>query len=331
MTIRKEDFLKYESADKFLSKNSREKINYMTFGVYPLDQALTGILNTDLVIIGGISGFGKTELATIIAMNNAKRGKKVFYLALEAEEGEIEDRIKYKETISAMRRDDNRRIIRMTEWKMGEYGSELDKYEENAYKNISENIKNNLFVKYRTGDYTVSNFEYDFDGVADIMDLVIIDHLHYFDFDDENELRALRKIVKKIRDRALIKKKPIILLAHLRKQNRFHAALVPGLEEFHGTSDITKIATKVITMAHAFDQEKPKHNLFPTYFRICKNRIDGSVTRYILSTLYDIETAHYDENYLIGTLRKNDQEFLQLESGKEPYWFNPARKDNFSI
>jgi replicative DNA helicase len=55
------------------------------FGVTYLDAALKGICPNDLILIGATSGAGKTELCAQIARINAKLGKRVNYIALEAE------------------------------------------------------------------------------------------------------------------------------------------------------------------------------------------------------------------------------------------------------
>src|SRR5207302_723892 len=68
----------------------------LTFGVEFLDLMLGGIALFDLILIGAKTNRGKTELATIIATMNAARGKRVHYIALEAEDIEIERRTKYK-------------------------------------------------------------------------------------------------------------------------------------------------------------------------------------------------------------------------------------------
>ena len=60
------------------------------FGIKYLDAALHGIKPNDLILIGASSGAGKTELCTHIAKTNAKLGKRVRYIALEAEKNEIE-------------------------------------------------------------------------------------------------------------------------------------------------------------------------------------------------------------------------------------------------
>lgn len=66
------------------------------FGISFLDEALDGILPIDLVLFGASSGVGKTSLVSDIAYKNAALGKRVYGIFLEAFEGEIELKNKYK-------------------------------------------------------------------------------------------------------------------------------------------------------------------------------------------------------------------------------------------
>ncbi len=47
-------------------------------------------------MLGAKTGIGKTALATITALHNCQQGKRVHYFALEAEEREIERRMKFQ-------------------------------------------------------------------------------------------------------------------------------------------------------------------------------------------------------------------------------------------
>src|SRR5690348_4241502 len=68
----------------------------LSFGVKFLDDALGGIAQKDIVLLGAKTGIGKTTMASIIAESNAEKGRHVHYFALEAEDREIERRIKFR-------------------------------------------------------------------------------------------------------------------------------------------------------------------------------------------------------------------------------------------
>src|SRR5690606_36783680 len=94
----------------------------------------------------------------------------------------------------------------------------------------------NLFTFYKSGDFTVSELQHRVEEIYHESDLIIIDHVHYFDWAEDNDNRALKEIIKAIRDIALQKAVPVILVAHLRKRDRNNKDLVPGMEEFQGSS-----------------------------------------------------------------------------------------------
>lgn len=66
------------------------------FHVGFLDDIAIGLLETDLVVLGAPTGKGKTTLAAIFAQNAAKSGSRVHYFALEAHDGEIEQRMLFR-------------------------------------------------------------------------------------------------------------------------------------------------------------------------------------------------------------------------------------------
>jgi hypothetical protein len=127
----------------------------------------------------------------------------------------------------------------------------------------------------------------------------------------------MKEIVKTIKWISDFIEKPIVLVAHLRKRDRRFNELAAGMDEFHGSSDITKIATKVITLG--------KGNMISptqceTYIRIPKNRIDGSVTFYIAKLIFDFKKNSYIPQYTLGKLENMGQEFKPLEEQEIPKW-----------
>jgi replicative DNA helicase len=291
------------------------------FGIKFLDQALRGISPSDLVLLGAPSGIGKTQLCCSIALANMQAGRKVHFMALEAEEFEIERRLKYQILSDAYFRAD--RSIRPSlhlsydRWVLGEYLEPLKEFEELTAKHFESGYRD-LFMFYKQDRFTLPNLIENVVANASQTDLFIIDHVHYFDFEDDNENRAMREIAKTVRTLALEEKKPIILVAHLRKRDRANEDLVPGIDEFHGSSDLTKIATKVITIAPG---GRTADGCFETFFRIPKNRMNGGVTRFIGRVMFDPKRNQYESAYKIGSsnlTRKSG--FEELDHSLQPEW-----------
>lgn len=272
----------------------------LKFGIHFLDDSLRGIAKSDSILIGAVSGSGKTETCCSIATTNVLAGKKVYYMALEAERYEIERRIKYKLLTDIYFSPEFRKIqthrMSYDRWRLGEFYDELKLLEDHVAEQFKKEFKN-LFLFYKEDRFGLSEMIQNVVTNAQDADLFLIDHVHYFDFDDQNENRALKEIAKTIRALTLEENKPIVAVAHLRKRDRHNDDLVPGLDEFHGSSDLTKIATKVITFAPG---ERTESGLYETFIRIPKNRTNASSQRFIGRLLFDPKKNAYQEKYQLG-------------------------------
>jgi len=313
-----------ECAFSEIEKRKNATKGLLKFGVSYLDDALKGIMPKDLVLIGAPSGIGKTQLCCGIALSNLEAGKRVHYIALEAEEHEIERRLKYQLVANAFYRDVNRpRLsakLSFDRWLLGEFIDELWPYEEKAAEFFKSGFQN-LYLYYKQGKFGVVELIEQVAVHSQPADLIIIDHVHYFDFEDDNENRAIREIAKIARTLALEQGKPIILVAHLRKRDRHNQEIAAGLDEFHGSSDLTKIATKVITIAPGSVTDS---GTYETYFRTPKSRWNGGAIRYLGRLIFDPRTNSYAKEYKIGFAEctRNDG-FEELADVNYPDW---ARK-----
>lgn len=297
----------------------RDKL--MRFGVDSIDDAMLGILPEDLILVGAPSGVGKTQLCCNIALANIGDGKKVHYIALEAAEFEIEQRLKYPLIMERYYSDPHRpRIEGLTfsGWMTGLYDDQLDVYESDA-QNYFEKAYRDLFIFSKGDRFGISQLIESISYASSETDLIIVDHVHYFDFDDENENRAMKAIAKAARDLVLIHQKPIILVAHLRKKDRGNDSLVADMDEFHGSSDLYKIASRVITFAPGSMTESGHYE---TFFRLPKNRLDGGVTRFCFRELFDPKTGGYkDATYKIGWANQSKSAgFGELDRSHYPDW-----------
>lgn len=314
--------------NSFLERAAREETRgkLMRFGVEFLDHALRGIFPDDLILLGAPSGIGKTQLCCNIAYANLEDGRKVHYIALEASEYEIERRLKYPMVLERFLSDPNRpslgRKINYPDWLMGAFTNELGEYEQAAAEQF-ETMFRDLFVHYKQSKFGVTELIESVCLAADDTDLIIVDHVHYFDFEDDNENRAVREIAKTVRTLAIEQQKPIILVAHLRKRDKFNDEIAAGLDEFHGSSDLYKIATRVITLAPGGPDEQGN---FKTFFRIPKNRIDGGVTRYLGVEYFNPKRGSYEPGrYEIGWAdQKRKDGFAAVGGSYLPDWSRQA-------
>jgi len=269
------------------------------FGVSYLDDALNGILPNDLIVVGARTGRGKTELATTIAQATAAKMRQVTFYALEADRWEIHRRLKYRKLAQLYHAhyagsEGAKPFPRFRDWLVTGYVAEWNAIEKEAEREL-EMETSSLRLIYKPGRFTVEQFASEFESVAEESDLVIIDHLHYFDLGG-NETEGLKKAIHAIRSASIHRGKPVILLAHLRKHDRKSDKTLPDLEDFHGHSDIVKVATSVILLAPA------KHTglgSYPTYFHIAKARSAADTTPFVGIHGFDFKTNSYSERYFI--------------------------------
>lgn len=302
----------------------------LEFGVSFLDDAVRGILPNELILLGAPSGLGKTQLCANIAIHNAVKNKRVYYIALEARKNEIQQRLKYQSYAELFFDDPDRPSIEgqlnYKQWLMKKFDSQLSKYDDtvSAKKEILKNI---LFFYKDAGKFDVGDLIANVVQVQHEVDLIIVDHLHYFDLDDDNENRAMKKILQTVRSLVLENNKPIILVSHLRKKDKkSQEEFAAGLDEFHGSSDIFKIATITVTLGPGKLTQDGK---FKSYMRIPKMRDDGSVARFLAETFFNNRMGQYDDEYRIGSTSQG-QEFTSLPNASIPYWAISARREDSS-
>lgn len=295
----------------------------LTFGVPYLDHALGGIRRSDIVLYGAKSGKGKSALATITALANCRRGKRVHYFALEADDDrEVERRMKYQVIADMYYRRIGGKPIRYQDWEAGLLDGVLGRFEDEADAALEESLAN-LRTFYRDESFTADDFQAQLASIQDETDLAVLDHFHFVDSDDENENRSAKRTVKQIRDCGRKANKPVIVVAHLRKSDRQRETLVPDLEDFHGCKDLGNIASKAVVIAPAYGVPSPDSYHWGTYLAAAKNRTDMSVTRYVALNMFNVRTNTYEDKYSLGRLINNGKEFKPLPGDEMPFWAKP--------
>lgn len=288
----------------------------MRFGHPYLDDALVGIAKNDLILIGADTGTGKTEFCTNLAIANLHLGRNVSYLALEAHECEIEQRILYRTLSLAMERS-GRRPPRYKEWACGDKGGISDGDYATMIRHARESLKN-FAVFYRERDFGIEQLKKLINNEADTVDMIIIDHLHFIDSPDDNDNRALKELTKTIRDISIVEGLPIVLVSHLRKRNSTHAA-APTIDDFHGSSDVVKISTVAIMMSLANSVDAQGMNESPTFFQIVKDRWEGA-KRYHALSVYDRNKREYSPTYSLGFEAKDGKSWTPIQEERRPSW-----------
>jgi Toprim domain/AAA domain len=292
----------------------------LRFGVDFLDHCLGGITRTDLILIGAKTGVGKTSLATAITTANCMAGKRVHYFALEAEDKEIERRMKYKLIADAYyAQPGGHRPICYLDWLMGKIEDEVAEFNDEADEKLSAACKS-LHTYYKDDSFTSDDFADHFDAIQDDTDLAILDLFSEVDSDDENENRAAKKIIARIRNASLRAQKPVVIVGHIRKTDPRFSPLVPGEEDFHGSSALIKAVTKGIMLAPDYETQTGDPMLWSTFIKAVKCRPESARTRYCAKMRFDVRKDSYQPAYVLGRLTNGGKKWEELDQAQVPAW-----------
>lgn len=300
-------------------------------GVAFLDDSLGGLMPSDLLILTARTGAGKTQLASSIAELAALNQRRVVGFFLEADRGEIERRMKFRALAQsyadgAARRSAEReqhRILSFGQWMRGELDDVFGPHEESTDRALAKLMGSNLRSVYRGKSFTLDDTERAMLAMQDHADLFVVDHLGYIDGDDKDENRAVTAIMEKLRDLVLQLHKPVLLVAHQRKEDASRPTLVPPLREILGTGNVTKIATRVVALAPAPRAKAGAWHLAPTYMQVLKDRLDGA-SQLVAKVVFDKSTGTYRDSYELGIAVRegNSEDWVRIED--RPWWARRA-------
>jgi replicative DNA helicase len=305
---------------EIISSWDKPREESVKFGIDFLDMATDGIYSGDLVVLTARTGAGKTEFLSNVLYSGAKSGKIIHMFALEAERNEIENRILFRQLANAFyfctrERDE---VPNYQLWVKGKQDHLLKKFQPEVIEELSKVFKNQ-FTYYTEEGFNTESFENQMHLIEERTDLVILDHLHFMDYEDANDNQGLKKTIKEIKRIVNFFKKPVLIAAQLRKGEKYSEELLPGLDDIFGSSEIVKIATRVIALAPGGMAEKNK-NIRQTYMRVLKNRLDGEKTFYSAICGYDFTRNNYSPTFVLGRLKKNNTVFEELRAEDYPQW-----------
>lgn len=290
----------------------------ISFGNTFLDAGLFGILPNDLILLGAPTSIGKTAMCCEIAKNVSLQGRRVCFVALEAEEDEVEMRIEYQLYAKRYFLDsDRKRGINFDyrSYRFNKLKDYLWPYTEDVVEEFTHALKNVTTI-YRKRSFTIHDLEYVFRWAKDNSDLVIIDHLHYFDFAKDassNTNERMSDLMKGIRDLNLTYNVPVILVAHLRKDFN---GVVPQINDFMGSSDIQKVATCAVMLSKFADGFDPVNQTSKTVISVPKART-GSLGVVGVQN-YALRVNAYEKPFEVGIVGKDKIRLLKTD--ELPYW-----------
>lgn len=161
------------------------KMYGLSTGFPSIDQLTLGLPGGELIIVAGETSRGKTLLSMNIANNIAKWGGRVLFVTLEMTHAELTSRYMY------LNDGETDQFITVATNTVFQHNDELD------WKDI---------------DGLIANAKDQLD-----VDLVVVDHLHYFTRELQNVSEDLGRITKEFKKNAIRHNIPIILISHVRK------------------------------------------------------------------------------------------------------------------
>lgn len=164
----------------------RDEVQGLSTGFPSLDKLTMGLVAGELVVVAGPTSKGKTLLSMHISNNVAKQGHRVLFVTLEMTKAELTSRYMYVN--GGAHTNDFSTVAANTVFQ------ENDELDWKDIDGLIQNAKDQLDV-----------------------DLVVIDHLHYFARDINHASEELGKITMTFKKNAIRHKLPIILISHIRK------------------------------------------------------------------------------------------------------------------
>lgn len=301
-------------------KATREK---MLSGIIPYNNAflrkvLGGIFPGEVVLIGGETGSGKSEMAKEILLTSAQSGAKSFGFFLEADEAEMERRWKYNVLTKLYYSHGGKAVSEYRSWMLGQC-RHLDSFESEANAMLSKH--QNLYTFYKGDVFTIHDLKTKLLALDGHAQVVVLDHLHFFSLTTENESREMTEIMMEIRRLSQVTGIPIVLVAHLRKKISGEVrGDIPTLDDFHGASAIQKIANTAILFGTGGEDPENKGR-FITYIQAAKMRAGGKSRTSLAGRMYfNTRTNSYDDEWEPGEV-KNGRFTVFKDQEQLPSWW----------
>jgi len=324
-------------------RGAHKKGDFCSYGISPLDEALSCIMKNELVVIGADAGYGKTEVALKIASHNASQGKRVALYHLEGGVNEAIARIKWQMITAQYFINFKDACVNLDykRWLMNDCDPLLKTIEQEIYPDFITHYGENLFFYNAKAGLTLDEFIFSIlhfnDSKSNLysiieqhkfnLDLIVIDHLQYFSLDKpESEISEITNILRTVKGITDSYKIPVVLVSHLRK--RYKDRGLPDQEDFYGSSNIPKIASTAITIAPYSEKSNVAEHTYPTFFRVVKSRV-GARPNYAYLTDFCGRKKEYSKNYRIYKLdsfNKVDEEKI-LKFPNIPDWAESAIRE----
>ena len=237
----------------------------VSFGYEWLDDKLTGIFPSELIVLGGESGTGKTTFATNIIYKASQQHKSAIF-ALEDRLNDYGIKALYFEIGKIRARNGSKNYP----WNAFRKNMIEDSFYEKIKNEAKENLKNdNVFFADVPVMMNIDLLEELIERKCqEGVSLFLIDHLHYFDFQkgDSSKADYIEQIMVRLKTLQRRTGAKIILVVHYRKLN----GKKPTIDSFKDSISIVQNANYVINLWR--DREEAEEENTETLIMIPKSR-----------------------------------------------------------
>ena len=280
-----------------------------------LNDCAVGICPAELIVIGADTGMGKTSMANHLAISNAANGLKTYLFSLEGHRYDVIARWKWNVICREYFKRPDGRDMSYQKYLMNLI-SVPHEIEEIARIEI-EGLNDFLHIFSRSVSLDIETLYENLAAASDAQ-LIVIDHLHYFNMlDDKTEAENISQIMRIIKNLTETNNIPIVLVSHLRKKEKKRG--LPDNEDFMGSSNIAKIASTCILLSSDSENHDLVNGRYSTIMRVSKSRTGVSSTL-AGQVMFDTRLGIYESQYQLGRVIGGD--FKELEPGEYPKWAN---------
>ena len=223
-------------------KRHKELAERFSFPFPNLNYLLNGGIMDRVTMITSATDNGKTTLASQILCGVIKQGYKVCAFLGEDSSREAQERM-FRQVTPFDEMEYVPYVVNGKQTNMGEYF-----LTDAAFDRANGFFSGKLFLYNTLAGSSVDAILEGFEEARTEHGcrVFLLDNVEQFDFSTENENKALKDIVIKIRDYAITKKVHIFLVAHMRKTER--DVLLPDLNDVKGTSAMVNISKNVLVL-----------------------------------------------------------------------------------
>lgn len=253
------------------------KLPHISSGIKSLDRIIKGLFDSQLIVVTGERGQGKSTLASWILANALDQDRNIF-----AYSGELPD-YNFRSWLDFQIAGSQNIDTTYNEWNDADYTlkSEAAVKLSEFYQGRAYIYDNSAVTQGKLQDVLLGSVKYAADNLG--CTLFLIDNIMTAVSAGEDMYAVQSNFVKDLKAIASTKNVTIIMIAHPRKTERGKAL---ENNDVSGTSDITNLADTILTYSRISDDKSD----YDSEIQVTKNRLTGK-----LATKTQSIKVHYSE------------------------------------